>query len=118
MERIRNQTIGWFVGSRSTATFRKFFKRFEHLNATFYTDDWVSYAKVIPADKHIVGKEYTIGIEQNNSNIRHFLGRMTRSTKVVSKSAEMVMATLKVCWYINEHGGFEGYQNTFLSIFG
>jgi IS1 family transposase len=73
---------------------------------------------VIPAKQHIIGKQHTIGIEQNNSNIRHFLGRMTRRTKVVSKSVEMVMATLKICWYINENGGFEEYQSKFISIFG
>ena len=88
------------------------------MNATFYTDDWVSYTKVIPAGKHVIGKKHTIGIEQNNSNVRHFLGRMTRRTKVVSKSAEMVMATLKICWYVNEYGGFERYQSKFISIFG
>jgi len=72
---------------------------------------------IIPRGKHVIGKQHTIGIEQNNSNIRHFLGRMTRRTKVVSKSAEMVMATLKICWYVNEHGGFEQYQDKFISIF-
>jgi insertion element IS1 protein InsB len=84
----------------------------------FYTDDWEAYSKVIPKEKHIIGKKYTIGIEQNNSNIRHFLGRMTRRTKVVSKSAEMVMATLKICWYVNEYGGFDECKNNFISIYG
>ena len=72
----------------------------------------------IPCEKHVIGKQHTIGIEQNNSNIRHFLGRMTRRTKVVSKSETMVMATLKICWYDNEYNGFEEYQDKSLSIFG
>ena len=59
--------------------------------------------------KCVTGKQHTIGIEQNNSNIRHFLGRFTRRTKVVSKSATMVLATLKICWYINENNGFDEY---------
>lgn len=83
----------------------------------FYSDDWESYSEVIPAEKHCIGKKYTIGIEQNNSNIRHFLGRMTRRTKVVSKSGKMVLAALKICWYINENNGFAEYQNKFISIF-
>jgi len=101
VERIGNRTIGWCVGDRSTKTFRDFYQKFEHLDAKFYSDDWESYEKVIPSEKLSTGKKYTVGIEQNNSNIRHFLGRFTRRTKVVSKSAEMVLATLKICWYVN-----------------
>ena len=64
-----------------------------------------------PAKSMLLEKQHTIGIEQNNSNIRQFLGRMTRRTKVVSKSETMVMATLKICWYVNEYNGFEEYQD-------
>ena len=94
MERIGNRTIGWCVWDRSTKTFKDFYQKFEHLDAKFYSDYWESYAKVIPVEKLSTGKQYTIGIEQSNSNIRHFLGRFTRRKKVVSKSAEMVLATL------------------------
>ena len=90
----------------------------KHLNAIFYTDDWEAYSKVLPKERHIIGKAHTIAIEQNNSNVRHFLARMTRRTKVVSKSEEMVDYTLRLCWYINENNGFAEYQNKFLSIFG
>ena len=114
----RNRTIGWCVGDRSAETFRGFYQRFEHLDAVFYADDWESYTKVIPAGKLVTGKKHTVGIEQNNSNIGHFSGRFTRRTKVVSKSVEMVLATLKICWHINENNGFDKYLNSFLSIFG
>ena len=84
-------------GNRSTETFKKFYQQFEHLDAMFYTEDWSSYSKVIPATRLTIGKQYTVGIEQNNSNIRHFLGRFTIRTKVVSKSPRMVLSTLKIC---------------------
>lgn len=118
MDCCRNKTIGWFIGDRSAETFEKFFEKFKHLKAIFYTDDWEVYRKIIPADQHIVGKRSTIKIEQNNSNIRHYLGRMTRKTKVVSKSEEMVHYTLKLCWNINENNFFQFFQHKFLSIFG
>ena len=70
MERSGNRTIGWCVGDRSTKTFRKFYQKFEHLNAKFYADDWTSYTEVIPKEKLWIGKKYTVGIEQNNSNTR------------------------------------------------
>ena len=117
MERCNNRTIGWHVGDRSTKTFIKFYQKFEHLDAKFYSDDYEAYKEVIPKEKLTTDKKHTIGIEQNNSNIRHFLGRFTRRTKVVSKSSEMVLATLKICWYINENDGFNKYLDIFLSIF-
>lgn len=89
----------------------------KHLEAKFYTDDWEVYKKIIPQEKHVVGKKHTIAIEQNNSNIRHFLGRMTRRTKVVSKSETMVDLSLRLCWNINEENLFEHYRNIFLSFF-
>jgi len=109
VEYVGNRTIGWHLGDRSNETFRDFYKRFEHLEAIYYTDNYGAYSEVIPAARHKIGKKYTIGIEQNNSNVRHYLGRMARRTKVVSRSVEMLLASLKLCWYINENGGFEEY---------
>jgi IS1 family transposase len=83
----------------------------------FYTDDWEVYRQVIPQTKLTQGKKYTVGIEQNNSNIRHYLGRMTRRTKVVSKSIEMINISLLIACCLNEYNGYEDFQNTFLSIF-
>ena len=66
---LLNRTIGWCVGDSSTETFKKFYPQFEHLDAMFYTDNWSSYSKVIPATRLTIKKQYTVGIEQNNSNI-------------------------------------------------
>gem|GEM_PF-307658 len=118
IERVENKTIGWLVGDRSAKTFEKFFERFKGLkHAVFYTDDYEVYEKIIPKNTHKSGKKYTIKIEQNNSNVRHFLGRMTRRTKVVSRSVEMVLASLKLCWYLNECGGFSELQKKFMNLF-
>jgi IS1 family transposase len=83
----------------------------------YYTDDWDVYRKVIPNKKLTQGKKYTPGIEQNNSNVRHYLGRMTRQTKVGSKSIEMINISLLIICYLNEYNGYESFQNIFLSIF-
>jgi insertion element IS1 protein InsB len=82
-----------------------------------YTDDWEVYAKVIPKENHAIGKQYTIGIEQNNSNIRHYSARMTRRTKVVSKSLEMIDITLRIMWFLNEECGYIIFQRIVLSIY-
>jgi len=88
-----------------------------HLNATFYCDDWEVYRKVLSDQTLVIGKKHTISIEQNNANIRHYLARMTRRTKVVSKSEEMIDLSLRLCWYLNEAGGFEKLRKEFEYIF-
>jgi len=64
VDRVLNRTIGWFVGSCSASTFRQFFKRLEHLDTVFYTDAGASYSKVIPQDRHIIGKKHTVGLSK------------------------------------------------------
>jgi insertion element IS1 protein InsB len=83
----------------------------------YYTDNWEVYREIIPPEKLIQGKKYTVGIEQNNSNVRHYLGRMRRRTKVVSKSIEMINISLLITYYLNEYDGYKIFQNIFLSIF-
>jgi insertion element IS1 protein InsB len=110
--------VGWVLGGRDTATFRKLYDKVKHLkNCRFYTDDWDTFSKVLPKERHFIGKEYTHAIERDNSNTRHHLGRFTRRTKVVSHSAEMVHYTLKIWWAVNFGGLFRSLQKKFLSIF-
>ena len=85
MDCIRGKTIGWYIGNRSAKTFKEFYERFKDLDVIFYTDSWDVYSKIIPSYKHIIGKKYTIEIEQNNPNIRHFLGRMTNNNQSCNK---------------------------------
>jgi insertion element IS1 protein InsB len=47
----------------------------------------------------------TFTIEQDNSNIRHFLARFRRRTKVVSKSEEMVDLSLRLYHYLHDNLG-------------
>ena len=118
MDCVRSRTIGWIIGNRDAKTFRKFYEKLKlPSDVIIYTDDWDVYGKVIPKQNHVIGKQHTIGIEQNNSNIRHYSARMTRRTKVVSKSIEMIDITLRILWYINEDGGYTYFQKIALSIF-
>jgi insertion element IS1 protein InsB len=51
----------------------------------FSTDDRESYHCLIPQDQLYTGKHLTLPIKQDNSNLRHYLARFRRRTKVVSK---------------------------------
>ena len=97
--------------------FRKLYEKLKDFVKHYYADDWDVYRKVIPSDKLTQGKKHTIGIEQNNSNVKHYLGRMTRKTKVVAKSIEVLNISLLIACNFNEYDGYKFYQNIFLSIF-
>jgi insertion element IS1 protein InsB len=85
------------VGGRDAATFGRLYDKVRHLtDCVFYTDDWDAFAKHLPPERHIIGKAGTITIEQDNSNTRHHLARMTRRTKVVSKKPRMIYDSIKL----------------------
>ena len=118
LDRTSRRVVGWILGRRSSTTFQKLYDQVSHLtDCKFYTDDWEAFRRVLPADRHVVGKAGTIAIEQNNSNTRHHLARMTRRTKVVSKTEEMVDMTLKLWCALTDPEIFNQYQKLALSSF-
>jgi insertion element IS1 protein InsB len=64
-----------------------------------------------------LGKDLTFGIEQNNSNIRHYLARFRRRSKVSSRSREMVDLSLRLLHHLREPANFLRCQQIVLSIF-
>ena len=118
MDRSSRRTIAWVIGNRDASTFRRLYKKVEHLKDwIFYTDDWEAFKKVLPPQRHVIGKSETLTIERDNSNTRHHLERMTRRTKVVSKKVEMVHASMKLWHALTDPLIFTQYQQKFLSIF-
>ncbi len=110
--------MAWVTGGRDAETFRKLYDKVKHLTGcVFYTDDWDAFAKVLPKERHVIGKSGTVAIERDNSNTRHHLGRMTRRTKVVSKKEFMVNATLKLWVALTTPDIFPQYQKKYLCIF-
>jgi insertion element IS1 protein InsB len=94
VDRRTGRTIAWVLGGRDAATFQRLYDKLKHLTTCIvYTDDWDAFAQVLPKERHMIGKAHTHVIERDNSNIRHHLARMTRRTKVVSKSQDMVHAS-------------------------
>ena len=106
------------VGKRNTKTFKKLWELIKQDNCIYYTDDYEIYSKIIPQEQHVIGKEHTFLIESNNSNTRHRLARMTRKTKVVSKSTAMIDLTIGLWHHLEYDENFGNLQNKFLSIFG
>ena len=70
---------------------------------TFVTDDWERYHRLIPDDQLYTGEDLTVPIEQDNSNIRHFLARFRRRTKVFE------MADLSLRIYHHFHDNLDAF---------
>lgn len=118
MDHRTGRPIAWVLGGRDAATFQRLYDKLKHLTACiFYPDNGDVFAQVLPKERHITGKAHTHAIERDNSKTRHHLGRMTRRTKVVSKSIDMLQASLKLWCALKVPAIFEAYQALFLSIF-
>ena len=91
---LARRTIAWVLGGRDDATCQKLLDKIGVEGKTFVTDDWEGYHRLIREDQLFTGKDLTVSIEQDNSNIRHFVARFRRRTKVVSKVVEMVDLSL------------------------
>jgi insertion element IS1 protein InsB len=59
----------------------------------------------LPAGRHYIGKDQTQSSESNNARQRHWCARFRRRTCVVSKSAEMVEATMALFAFYHCNGG-------------
>jgi insertion element IS1 protein InsB len=110
--------VAWVLGNRDSATFRRLYDKVKHLEGcVFYTDDWKAFSDVLPPERHVIGKEHTVAIEQDNSNTRHHLARFTRRTKVVSRVEYMVDLTLRIWHAVTATDLFFSLQKTLLAIF-
>jgi insertion element IS1 protein InsB len=79
--------LAWHNGKRRDADFLVLWKRLEPFPiARYYTDDWGSYKKYIPHQKHQIGKENTWKIERKNLNFRTHIKRLNRKTICFSKN--------------------------------
>ena len=100
---IARRTIAWVLGRRDDVTCQKLLDKIGVEGKTFVTDDWDGYHRLIPEDQLFTGKDLTVPIEQDNSNIRHFLARFRRRTKVVSKVVEMVDLSLRIYHHFHDN---------------
>ena len=77
----------------------------------------VGISAVLPHNRHVVGKAHTVAIERNNSNTRHRLARMTRRTKVVSHSEQMIDLSMRLFAFFELPENRQSWIQQFLSIF-
>ena len=79
--------LSFVLGPRKDSVFKRLYGQLKAFNIkTYYTDDWGSYSKYIPAEKHVIGKKNTQKIENKNLNFRTRIKRLARKTICFSKS--------------------------------
>lgn len=88
--------LAFQIGKRNDKTCKKLMKKLAHLTINKYrTDEWASYKKHIPAEKHIVSKAKTQKIERQNLNFRTHIKRLCRKTICFSKKDDMHYGFIK-----------------------
>jgi len=85
--RETGEIVAYVWGKRNAKTAKELRIKLKDLNVSFDTiyTDWDSFKAAFYADNHIVGKENTVGIEENNCRLRHRIRRAFRKTCCFSK---------------------------------
>ena len=82
--------LAYVFGRRKDEVFKKLRKLLMPFGIKkFYTDDWGSYERHLPSDKHIIGKKNTQKIERKHLTLRTRIKRLARKTICFSKSSQM-----------------------------
>ena len=95
VDRFGKKYLDFVCGDRSTKTGKKLWEKLKPINVdTYCYDDWKSYKKFIPAEKHIRSKADTFTVEGFNCRIRHYLARFKRRGLCYSKAVHMIEKSL------------------------
>ena len=90
-----DEILAYTCGSRSAQTVRTLLKKLKKVDiAQYCTDHWKAFAKVLPPEKHRMGKAYTKNIEGVNTCLRARNRRLVRKTTCFSKKKENHIASL------------------------
>jgi insertion element IS1 protein InsB len=107
LDRVTRQVIAFHVGDRSRQSARQLWANLPAVyreHATFYTDQYVVYKGVIPADRHraITKKaRLTNHIERCNNTLRQRVARRVRETRAFSKNLKHHVGAIRyfICYY-------------------
>jgi insertion element IS1 protein InsB len=115
---VARRTLAWELGGRDDATCRRLLDKVGIEGHVFLTDDWEGFHRLIPAEQLFTGKDLTFPIEQDNGDVRHYLARFRRRSKVTSRARHMVDTSLRLLHHLMQPKNFLLYRDNFLSIFG
>lgn len=99
------EIVAMVCGSRRAATVRKLYRKLGGLEVDWFcTDKWKAFQKVLPYEKHLIGKKFTKAIEGVNTALRLRNRRINRKTTCFSKKEENHMYAMNITVsYFNHH---------------
>ncbi|MDR3224038.1 MAG: hypothetical protein LBT03_00400 [Holosporales bacterium] len=83
---LSKRTIAWKIGRRNCRTLKEFLKETRIKNGEFV----MSHFFLRSLRNNTFQVKISFPIEQDNSNARHYIGRVRRRPKITSRSLEMV----------------------------
>lgn len=102
LDRSSGRILAYQIGKRTDDMFKQLFDKLSLFPIRwYYTDNWQSYSKIIPASQHRIGKDNTWKIERTNLNFRTHLKRLHRKTICFSKNETIHDNVIGM--YINRH---------------
>jgi insertion element IS1 protein InsB len=85
-----HEVLAYCFGARKDVVFQELKKQLDQFNITFYyTDDWGTYERNLPQEKHCISKRNTQAIERKHLTLRTRIKRLARRTICFSKLKEM-----------------------------
>ena len=87
------------LGGRDDATLRRLIDKVGLAGKTFVTDDWEGFHRVVPEGQLFTGKDLTFPIEQDHSNVRHYLARFQRPATAIPNAAVARASKPWFPWY-------------------
>jgi insertion element IS1 protein InsB len=102
LDRITGMGLAFVFGRRTDEVFKAVLGKLDHFNLhRYYSDDWQSYRKYLPSDKHVISQGEPQRIENKNLTLRTRIKRLTRKTICFSKSEELHDGVIGM--FINKH---------------
>jgi len=101
IDKNTRQVANFYIGRRNNKTLNSVVKTLINAKARkIYTDKLANYQYLIPKEIHITKKHGTNRIERKNLKIRTDLKRFSRRTICFSKSMPILIAVLKIYFWI------------------
>jgi IS1 family transposase len=99
-----DEVLAFTMGKRSAKTVENLLLKLKQLDIDYFlTDDWEAFKAVLPADKHLRGKQYTKNIEGVNTFFRTRVRRLVRRTVCFSKKLIYHYCMLKIIIYLRNN---------------
>jgi len=99
-----DEILAYSWGKRSAKTVKALYAQLKDLQIdTFCSDDWKAFSKILPADRHQIGKAFTKHIEGVNLCLRTRNRRIVRKTACFSKKQTNHDNAMKLVIYYRNH---------------